>query len=187
MHGAGNFERQLVKAPLPCILRDAAFVHQAQQVAVSADVVEAVVVNAGVAQVDRHQFHRACPSQFEKLALAGGIELKNGRADVETLRPFRPAAAGVPATHGKHGRALRRLPALFERVNLLSRKLKQPTHFARQRGRREIGTDFHCSGKVMVAPMVAVSKKEVSSEIRDLARPHRSRPLVGLAVILPEP
>jgi len=152
LHGAGNLERKLVKTALPGILRDAAFVHQAQQIAVSAEILEAMVVDAGVADMNRHQLDCACAADIEKLANARGIDCRMA-SRAGTLRPFRPAAAGVAAVDGEDGRTLRRLPGLFERVNFLRRKIEQPAQLARQRGRREVGTDLPCSGKLMVAPI----------------------------------
>ena len=77
------------------VLGDAPFGHQAKQVAVGADIVEAVVVNAGVGEVRRHERDGSIAADFEELALAGGVELENGRAELEALRPLGPAAAGV--------------------------------------------------------------------------------------------
>ena len=56
---AAEFERQFVKGAFPGIFGDAALGHQPQQIAVGADVVETVIVNAHVADVRRHQ---AAPS-----------------------------------------------------------------------------------------------------------------------------
>ena len=77
LHGAGAFQRQLVVAAFPGILEDAAFGHEAEQVPVGADVVEAVVVNAGVGEVRRHQRDGPVAADIEELALAGGVELEN--------------------------------------------------------------------------------------------------------------
>jgi hypothetical protein len=82
-------------------------------------------------------------ADVEKLAIAGGVELEDGRAELETLGPFGPTAAGVTAGDGDDGRTLRRLPGLFERADLLRREIEQEAQLGCERGGRKIGTDFH--------------------------------------------
>ncbi len=55
LDGAGSFEGEFVEAQLPVVGWDAAFQHQAAKVAVGADVIEAVVVHAGVRDVESHE------------------------------------------------------------------------------------------------------------------------------------
>ena len=109
LHGAARLEGQLVEGPLPGVLGDPALVHQAQQVAVGADVVEAVIVHADVGEVRRHPLHAcsACPISRNSF-VPGGVELEERRAVLEALRPLGPAARGPCAAHGEDGRALRR-------------------------------------------------------------------------------
>ena len=55
LHRAGTFQGHFVRAALPGVLPDAPFLHEAQQIAVGADVVEAVIVDARVGEVRRHE------------------------------------------------------------------------------------------------------------------------------------
>src|SRR5688500_12767467 len=83
------------------VLGEPAFVHEAEKAAVGADVVEAVVVDAGMGDVRRHQLDGAAAARVERGGVAGGVELQNGGAELETLRPLRPAARGVAAVDGE--------------------------------------------------------------------------------------
>ena len=77
---------------------DAAFVHQPQQIAVRADVVEPVIVHADVGDVRRHDVDECASRPISRNSLvAGGIELQDRRAELKALRPLGPAAAGVLA------------------------------------------------------------------------------------------
>ena len=58
LDGAADFQRELVEAPLPVARLDAPLARQPPEIAVGADVVEAVVVDADVGEVRRHALDR---------------------------------------------------------------------------------------------------------------------------------
>src|SRR5450432_4266981 len=88
LHRARAFQREFVEFPLPRIVRNTPFRHQAKKIAIRADVVEAVIVNPGVGDVWRHQRNSTLSPDLEKLLFAGGVELQNSCAELETLCPF---------------------------------------------------------------------------------------------------
>jgi len=51
-----------------------------------------MVVDADVRDVRRHQLKRFGAANVEKTLFAGRIELEQGRAELKSLRPLRPAA-----------------------------------------------------------------------------------------------
>src|SRR4051812_45787653 len=75
LHRATDLERELVEANLPVIRLDLPLARHAPERAVCADGVEAVIVDAHVRQVRRHPRQRPLTSEFEKLPLAGRVEL----------------------------------------------------------------------------------------------------------------
>ena len=62
---------------MPLIFRYAPFIHQAEQVAIRANVVEPVIVNAEVAHMLSHIVHRFRHGIVEKFILRGCVVLKN--------------------------------------------------------------------------------------------------------------
>ena len=124
LHRPGDLQRQLVEVLLALVERDLALAHQPPQVPVGGDVVEAVIVHADVRHVRGHELDGLAPPDFQEALLAGGIELQQRRAELEPLRPLRPAARGVFALHRDDRRALGRLPGLLQAQNLLRREVK---------------------------------------------------------------
>ena len=61
---------------------------------------------------------------MEKSFVASGIELENLRAELKTLCPFRPAAAGVAAVHGEDGSTISGVERLGEGADLAGRMLE---------------------------------------------------------------
>ena len=114
LHRAADLQRQLVEADFPIVGVDLAFARQPPERAVGADVVEAVIVDAHVRQMRRHAGDRALTTEFEKLPLAGCVELQQGGAVLEAFGPFRPSTRGVAAFDGKDGSAARQRPRLLE-------------------------------------------------------------------------
>jgi hypothetical protein len=118
------------------------FAGEAPQRAVGADVVEAVIVNAGMREVRRHSLERARLSELEELALAGRIELQQRGAVDKSFRPLRPAARGVAAVDREDRRA-EDGPRSIERADLRCRELERRDRWrradreARVRDRRE--------------------------------------------------
>ena len=91
--------------------------------AVGGDVVEAVVVNAGVGEVLGHVGDDVPLGHREQILIAGQLEAEQGVAVLKALCPLGPAARGVPAGNGKDGRAVADLPAPVEAQGFLRGKL----------------------------------------------------------------
>lgn len=89
-------------------------VGEAEEVAVGGDVVEAVVVDAGVADVAGHALEGVGAADVEEVLVAGGFELEELAAVLEALGPFGPAAGGVASVAGDDGGALGGIPGLVE-------------------------------------------------------------------------
>src|SRR5260370_22519242 len=118
LHGAGHLQGHLVEAALPQILSNASLAHQAEQIAVGADVVEPVIVNAGVAEVRRHHVDGALAADLQEFRLARGIELEDGGPELKALGPLGPAAAGVLAAEREDRRAGGWPPAFLKRPDV---------------------------------------------------------------------
>ena len=68
-------ERQFVRRQLPRIMRNPFFPHQSAEVAIGADIVEAMIVHANMADVFGHVLERYCSAaDFKKLAIIGCVE-----------------------------------------------------------------------------------------------------------------
>src|SRR5438093_12142507 len=83
LHGAAGFQRKLVKATLPLARVDATLANQPPQIAVRADVVEAVIVDAHVREMRRHPLDRAYTAQLEKHFVVGRVELQQRGAELK--------------------------------------------------------------------------------------------------------
>ena len=103
LHCPAGTQGQLVEFQFAGIARDAAFEHQPAEVAVGADVVEPVVVDADVRHVRGHVPTGVLAAQGQHPRVARGVELQNRRAELEALGPLGPAAGGVAALDRKHG------------------------------------------------------------------------------------
>src|ERR1051325_1044943 len=110
LDGAGDFQGQFVEILFLLLVGDFSLPHQAEQVAISGDVVEAMVGTADMRDVLGHVFDRGAPAQLEKRLVTGRVELQQGRADLEALGPLRPAPGGVAALDGEDWRAVRSPP-----------------------------------------------------------------------------
>ena len=75
-----------------------------------------------VGQVGRHAVHRVRAADLEELLLSRGVELEDGRAELEALRPLGPAPGGPPAVDCEHGRALRGAVGSLGRADLPCRE-----------------------------------------------------------------
>ena len=105
LHGSRYFQGQFIEVFLPFVKGDFTFIHQTQEIAVGADVVETVVVYADVADVGGHFSEGLLFGPFQNGLVACGFKLQNGRAKLKTLGPFCPASGGVLPGNGKNGRA----------------------------------------------------------------------------------
>src|SRR6266576_2501642 len=103
-------------------------------------------MHTDVRDVRGHPFNGAAPPDFQKALVAHRVELQQRRTVLKSLRPLRPAARGVFPFHGKHGRALLRLPPFLEAEDFLPRQLEQPIDFRQQRVRRQPVVNFDGHG-----------------------------------------
>ena len=124
---AAHLQRELVERDLIGGRIEPPRTRQPPEIAVGADVVESVVVDADVREVGRHAVERPRPSQFQERALAGRVELHERGSELKALRPFRPAARAIAAVDREHGRAIRRVPGLLDRRDLFRRPLEEMT------------------------------------------------------------
>src|SRR4051812_11172479 len=122
----GNFEGQFIKEFLLLVCFNFSFDHQAKQVAVSGNVVETVVMHAYMRNMGCHQFHRVRAADLQKLLFSGRVVLQESQSELEALRPFSPAAAGISACNSKHRSALLGVPRFLNGENLLGGQLEDP-------------------------------------------------------------
>src|SRR5271165_532956 len=142
---AGTFQGKFVETPLPPIFRYSAFVHEAQQVAVSADVVEAVIVHADVADVTRHERDGGLAGELKEFGFARGVVSERGGAELKALGPLGPAAAGIPSADGEYGRAGGGSGGTGDGSDLRLRGVEEFLHRRSERSDGEVVGDGHLS------------------------------------------
>jgi hypothetical protein len=71
LDGAGGLEGEFVEVFFPRVVGDEALAHEAEEIAVGADVVEAVVVDADVGDVRRHEVDRVAAADVEETPRRG--------------------------------------------------------------------------------------------------------------------
>src|SRR5690349_9356387 len=113
--------------------------------------------------VRRHHRDRTAAADLQECALAGGVELQNGGAELESLRPLGPSAARVPAVHRADGRALGRIPRRLDGRNLAGREFEQAAQFRLERLWSEIGTDAHWLSRIVTAMRPGTAAGDVES------------------------
>ncbi|MBA7588944.1 hypothetical protein ES708_31015 [subsurface metagenome] len=126
----------------PLVGGDAALGHEAAQVAVGADVVEAVVVDAEVGDVRRHGCDGVCAAQVQVARIAGGVELEDLGPELEALGPFGPAPGGVAALDSEDRRTLGSVVFLLDEVYLGGRQLPEGIQLGLEAGGGEVRIDF---------------------------------------------
>ena len=126
LHRPARLERQLAQLALLPLGGVAPLEGEPAQGAPGAHVVEAVVVHPHVGHVGRHPRVGALAAQLEEALVAGGVELQEGGAELEALRPVRPAAGRVAAAQGEDRRAVRGVPGLLEGQDLLRGERPHP-------------------------------------------------------------
>src|SRR5881409_25652 len=144
LNSARDFESEFVKGALVFAVGEAAFPNQTQQIAVSRDVVETVIMHADVRDVRSHALEGAGTAELKETFLAGGIELKDGRAKLETLGPFGPATRGVFSRNGEHGRAARSTPRFFKVENFFRREFESAADSWQKGARSELVIYANC-------------------------------------------
>jgi hypothetical protein len=141
LDGAAGLEGEFVEIFFPGIEGDKAGGHETQEVAVGADVVEAVVVDADVGDVGGHEVDGVAAGDVEEGFVAGEFELVGGGAELEALGPFGPAAGGVGALDGEDGGAEGGIPAVLEAVDFGAGEGGELVDGGEEGGGREVGLD----------------------------------------------
>ena len=137
LHRAAHLKRQLAEVLIRSAGPKPAFAKKAQQIAVRADDIESVVVDAHVRDVARHVFEGIPPAVFQKPSVVRGIELQQRRSKHEPLCPLRPAARSVLSLHGEDRSPLLGIPRALQGTDLLPRKLEETFHFRFERIRNQ--------------------------------------------------
>ena len=91
---------------LPIVGGEPAFAEESSQIAVGADIVEAVIVDPDVGDVGGHSAEGGVAADLEHGFISGGIVLEDGRAVDESFGPLGPTAGGVFALDGEDGGAV---------------------------------------------------------------------------------
>src|SRR5213594_1307009 len=143
LYRAAELEGEMIEVSFPFIFGYAAFVHQAQQVPVCADVVKTVIMNSEMAEMRRHEPNCTGPPELEKLQRAGCIVLQNRRAVLKALRPLRPPPRRVFASHREDGRAFGKIPAPLDETDLFSRQLPEMLQLLLEAGGTQFVIDLH--------------------------------------------
>src|ERR1700733_7193375 len=102
LHRSAQLQGQLIEVTFPRVLGNASLTHQPPKISVSADVIEAMVMNSEMADVARHFLQCRLPSQIKKSSVFIGIKLKDRRSILKTLCPLCPPARSVFAIHRKN-------------------------------------------------------------------------------------
>lgn len=103
LDSATGFEGEIVEVGFPIVEGEATFAEESAQIAVGADIVEAVIVDPDVGDVDGHAAEGGVATDLEHGFIPGGIVLEDGRAVDKTFRPLGPTAGGVFALDGEDG------------------------------------------------------------------------------------
>jgi hypothetical protein len=139
---SGRLEGQFVKILFPGVERNLTGAHQAQQIAVGADVVESVVVDADVGDVRGHPINRVPAADIEEGFVARDFELVNRGAELEALGPLGPAARGIFALDRENGCAAYRIPSLLQALDFLTGQGEEPLDGGKQRCGSNLGIDL---------------------------------------------
>src|SRR5687768_5878855 len=81
LDSAGNFEGEFVEIFFPLFPVDLPFAHEAPKVAVSGNIVEAMIMHAEMGHVRSHALNRVVTSDFEESGVASDIELQKSRPE----------------------------------------------------------------------------------------------------------
>src|SRR5688572_7516565 len=147
LDGPAHLQCELVEPRLPLRRVESSFTRQSPQAAVRTDVVEPVIVDAGVRQVRRHSIQRAVSSELQKLLLAGRIELQHRRSELEALRPFGPATRLPASVDREDGCPVLGAPRAFEAADFPGGNLEEAIDPGQQIGWRELSVAIHQSSE----------------------------------------
>ena len=106
LDGAAGVEGEIVEVGFPIVGGETTFAEESAQIAVGADIVEAVIVDPDVGDVDGHSAEGGVAADLEHGFISGGIVLKDGRSVDEAFGPLSPTAGGVFALDGEDGGAV---------------------------------------------------------------------------------
>ena len=106
LDGAAGFEGQTVIGKFPVVVGDFFFEHEAAEIAVGGDDVEAVIVNAEMGEMRGHLIGDGAAGEVEEATIAGGVEDEQCGAELEAVGPMGPGAGGVLSGGGEAARAL---------------------------------------------------------------------------------
>src|SRR5207249_2008667 len=125
LHRPAHLEGEPVELRFECRGADLPFARKPRQIAVSADVIEPVIVDADVRNMRGHDSDRVAPAVLQEPVLARGIKFEQRRPELESLRPLRPSVRRIDPAHGEHRSSVRRVPGLVDASDLSCRKLKE--------------------------------------------------------------
>lgn len=145
LNGAGHLEGEAAELGGHEAGGESAFMMEAEEIAVSGNVVEAVVMDTGMGDMGGHAVAGAAPGEVEELGIAGGFELEQGGAELKALGPFGPATGGVAALDGEHGGAVGGIKGGIEVADLGAGEVEQTVESGSQglRGDRGIRAEGH--------------------------------------------
>jgi len=147
--GAGaGLDGEIVEMHFPGIVGDALFAHQAAQVAIGREIMEAVIMHADMGDVRGHIGDRVFAPKFQQGTIPGAVKSQNRAAILETLGPFGPTAAGIAAIDGEHRRTLARIPAAFDQLGFIGTQGEDLVGSCAQVGRAEGSINFY-SGRAV--------------------------------------
>ena len=84
-----------IKRDFPLIVRDLAASHEPPQITVSRDVIESVVMHAGMGDMRCHVRDGVLSPNLQQLLIARRFKCQDRHAVLKALRPIGPAAGGV--------------------------------------------------------------------------------------------
>src|SRR4029453_4433337 len=159
------------------------FTREAPEIAVGADVVEAVIVDADVREVRRHPVDGARSPELEEFRLAGRVELQQRRPELKALRPLGPPARAIAPVGGEHRRAVFGPPGLFDRANLVRGQLEKPRDLRQQLARCAAAIDAdHRFRKPLALSQFASSRGHSASAGSCMPRPVPCGPSLKMCI-----
>jgi hypothetical protein len=110
---------------LPGVHWNALFEHETAEVAIGGDVVEAVVMHAGVGEMLRHVGDDVPLSHSEQILISRELEAEQGIAVLKTLGPLGPTARGIAAGDGDDGGTIAGFPSPVEAQGFIRGQLQR--------------------------------------------------------------
>src|SRR5690349_16008877 len=82
LHGSGSFQRQFVEVLLALVEKNPPLAHQPPEISVSGNIIEAMIMDADVRNMGRHEFNRLRPANIQEPLFARGVELEQRGAEL---------------------------------------------------------------------------------------------------------